>query len=90
LMWVRYRFLWWPLSPMGYMISANWKTGHIFASALIAWTLKYFILKYGGPTLFRNLRPFFLGLILGEIVAAGVWLLIDFVMGHTDSFLTQI
>jgi hypothetical protein len=90
LMWVRYRFLWWPLSPMGYMISANWKTGHIFASALIAWTLKYFILKYGGPTLFRNLRPFFLGLILGEIVAAGVWLLIDFVLGHTDSFLTQI
>lgn len=90
LMWLRHRFVWWPLSPLGYMISANWKTGHIFGSALIAWLLKYCILKYGGPSLYRSLRPFFLGLILGEIVAAGVWLLIDYITGHTDSFLTQI
>ena len=62
------------LNPLGYAISANWKTGHIFASALIAWLLKLVILKYGGPRLYRNLRPFFLGLILGEVVAAGVWL----------------
>ena len=69
LMWVRHHLLWWPLNPLGYAISANWKTGHIFASALIAWLLKLVILKYGGPRLYRSLRPFFLGLILGEVVA---------------------
>lgn len=90
LMWVRHRFLWWPLSPLGYVISANWKTGHIFGSAFLAWLLKLVILKYGGPKLYRALRPFFLGLILGEIVAAGCWLAIDYLSGHVGSFLTQV
>ena len=90
LMWVRHHLLWWPLNPLGYAISANWKTGHIFASALIAWLLKLVILKYGGPRLYRSLRPFFLGLILGEVVAAGLWLVADYITGQMGSFLTQI
>ena len=90
LMWARHYFLWWPLNPLGYTISANWKTGHIFASALLAWLLKYLILRYGGAKLYKNLRPFFLGLILGEIVAAGGWLVVDYITGHVGSFLTQI
>jgi hypothetical protein len=90
LTWGRHRLLWWPLHPLGYTISANWKTGHIFASAAIAWLVKLVILKYGGPSLYRTTRSFFLGLILGEISAAGTWLVIDYFTGNTDSFLTQI
>ena len=90
LMWVRHQVLWWPLSPLGYLISANWKTSHIYASVFLAWFLKLIILRYGGPKLYRSLRPFFLGLILGEIVAAGVWLVLDYFTGHMDSFLTQV
>ena len=90
LMWVRHRFLWWPLSPLGYTISANWMTGAIFGSAFAAWLFKFLILKYGGPRLYRSMRPFFLGLILGEIMAAGTWLCIDFATGHTDSFLGEM
>ena len=90
LMWARHCFLWWPLHPLGYAISANWKTGHIFCSALVAWFLKLLILKYGGAKQYQNLRPFFLGLILGEIVAAGMWLVVDYITGHIGSFLTQI
>ena len=90
LMWARHHFLWWPLNPLGYTISANWKTGHIFASALLAWFLKLVILRYGGPKWYKSLRPFFLGLILGEIIAAGGWLIVDYITGHVGSFLTQI
>ena len=90
LMWARHNFLWWPLNPLGYVISANWKTGHIFCSALLAWFLKLVILRYGGPQLFRSLRPFFLGLILGEIIAAGIFLVADYFTGHIGSFLTQV
>jgi hypothetical protein len=89
LMWARHRFLWWPLSPLGYMLSANWKTGHIFLSAFLGWLLKCVILKYGGIRLYQNARPFFMGMILGEIVAAGSWLLIDFMCGRTGNFLTK-
>lgn len=90
LMWMRHQVLWWPLSPLGYLISANWKTSHLYASVFLAWSFKFVILRYGGPKLYRNLRPLFLGLILGEIVAAGVWLVIDYFTGHMDSFLTQV
>ena len=90
LMWARHQFVWWPLNPLGFTIAANWKTGHIFFSALLAWFLKLVILRYGGVRLYRNLRPFFLGLILGEIVAAGIFLLLDYATGHTGSFLTQV
>ena len=40
--------------------------------------------------LYKSMRPFFLGLILGEIVGAGIFLVIDYITGHTGSFLTQI
>lgn len=35
-------------------------------------------------------RQALLGLILGEIVAAGGWLVLDYITGHMGSFLTQI
>ena len=75
----------WPLNPLGFSIAANWNTGHIFCSALLAWFLKLVILRYGGVRLYCSLRPFFLGLILGEIVAAGLFLVIDYITGHTGS-----
>ena len=90
LMWARHHFLWWPINPLGFTIAANWKTGHIFFSALLAWLLKLVILRYGGPRLYRRLRPFFLGLILGEIIAAGGFLILDYFTGHMGSFLTQV
>ena len=90
LMWARHYFVWWPLHPLGYTISANWKTAHIAFSAFLAWMLKLLILKYGGPKLYQSARPFFIGLIVGEIVAAALWLIVDYLTGNTDSFLTQI
>ena len=45
------------------------------------------ILRYGGPKLYRTLRPFFLGLILGGFGSAGVWLVIDAFTGmHGNAF----
>jgi len=89
LMWARHQFPWWPLSPLGFMLSANWKTGHIFLSAFLAWLCKYVMLKYGGPRLYRSSRPFFMGMILGEIAAAGSWLVVDYLSGRTGNFLTK-
>ena len=90
LMWARHQFVWWPLSPLGFAIAANWKTGHIFCSALLAWLIKAGVLRYGGVRLYRDLRPLFLGFILGEIVAAGLFLILDYFTGHTGSYLTQV
>tara|TARA_A100001037_G_scaffold241153_1_gene221293 strand:+ start:773 stop:931 length:159 start_codon:yes stop_codon:yes gene_type:complete len=35
--------------------------------------LKAVIVRFGGVNLFQNLKPFFLGLILGEVSVSGFW-----------------
>ncbi len=50
-------------------------------SCLVAWTLKVFILRYGGMRLFLKARPWFLGMVLGEFGMAVVWAVISGITG---------
>jgi uncharacterized protein DUF6785/uncharacterized protein DUF6784 len=78
-------FVWWPLHPVGFPISAvNW-TDYLWASIMIAWLVKTLVLRYGGPRLFRQVRPFFLGLILGQLSVSGLWFVIDLITGKTGN-----
>jgi len=43
---------------------------------LLAWVLKIVTVHYGGRKLYRRARPLFLGLILGEFMAAVTWTLL--------------
>lgn len=74
---LRYRFLWWPVHPLGFATGTFFIMNWVWFSIFVAWLLKTLILKYGGPASFRKTRPFFLGLILGHTTIAGVWLVID-------------
>jgi hypothetical protein len=61
------RFVWWPLSPIGFIIASVWHTNHrLWASAFIGWLLTAVIRRYGGLRLYRQLRPAFIGLVLGH------------------------
>jgi hypothetical protein len=82
---LHYRFLWWPFHPLGFPISAAF--GSMWFSVLVAYLFKGTILKYGGPQLYRRTVPFFLGLILGEIVTAGIWLVVDYFTGINGNVL---
>ncbi len=85
LMLARHRLLWWPLHPIGYPISMVWLMDQLWFSIFLAWLFKLIIMKYGGPGLFRRAKPFFLGLIVGQFTAAGLWLAIDYLTGMTDN-----
>ena len=87
LMFARYRFLWWPFHPLGFPISSVF--GSMWFSVFLAWIVKSVVLKYGGPRLYRSTRPFFVGLILGEFVTAGIWIVIDYFAGMTGNYLTS-
>ncbi|MBU06817.1 MAG: hypothetical protein CME13_02420 [Gemmatimonadetes bacterium] len=67
LTWMKSRFLWWPLHPIGFPITATRVTDQIWFSVMIAWLIKALVLKYGGTPLFRCSRLFFLGMILGAV-----------------------
>ena len=88
LMAAQYRFLWWPFHSLGFPVSCVF--GKMWFSVFIAWIIKGVILKYGGLTLFNRLKPFFLGLILGEAVVAGTWVLIDYFAGMQNNNLGGI
>ena len=85
LMVARYRFLWWPLHPLGFPISCVF--GRMWFSVFIAWLIKGVVLKYGGPKAYARSRPFFLGLILGQLVVGGVWLVIDYFTGMVGNII---
>ena len=77
LMMARQRFLWWPLHPLGFAVSPGWALDRIWLSIFLAWLIKVVVLKYGGPGLYQKTRPFFLGVVLGQFVVGGLWLVID-------------
>jgi hypothetical protein len=88
LMTLRHHFLWWPFNPLGFAIcTVSFIVGRMWFSVFMAWLLKVVILKYGGPTLHRRVRPFFMGLILGQFSTEGIWLIIDTVTGMSGNYI---
>ena len=77
LMIARHKFVWWPFHPLGLAVSIGWAMVNIWFSVFLAWMIKVIVLKYGGPALYLKTRPFFLGIVLGQFVMGGVWLIID-------------
>jgi hypothetical protein len=63
----------WPLHPVGLLILNSWFLGVAWASIMLGWCLKMIIVKYGGAQSYRVAKPFFLGLIIGEVVSAILW-----------------
>ena len=74
-------YLWWPVSPVGYLMGTSTSFQAIWFSVLLGWAASALIRRFSGLHGYRRLRPFFLGLVLGEFVTAGVWIAIDGLTG---------
>jgi hypothetical protein len=72
LMFLRTRFLWWPLHPLGYAVVDSWFMSNLWCCVFLAWGLKTIILRYGGLNAYRRAVPFFLGLALGDYIAGNL------------------
>lgn len=82
---LRTRLSWWPIHPIALPVSTIWMTEHYYFSIFLAWGIKALVMKFGGATLYRKTRPFFIGIILGEAVCLGAWSLIDFATGKVGN-----
>ena len=87
---LRHKFLWWPLHPLGLTVAGSRVMDWTWFSIFLAWLVKIIVLRYGGPKMFRALRPFFLGMVLGQFVSAGIWAIIDGFTGMTDNMIFVI
>ncbi len=72
---LRMSLFWWPLHPAGYAVAGNWSINLFWFSIFISWVIKSVILRHGGLTLHRKSVPFFMGLILGEFIVGGFWMI---------------
>ena len=69
LFWLTSRFVWWPLTPIGFIVASVYHTNeHVWTNALLGWTIATIVRRYGGLRLYRSLRPAFLGLVLGQFL----------------------
>jgi hypothetical protein len=76
---LRLRFASWPLHPVGFLLVYTYPLTRIWLSVMIGWIAKVLIVNYGGAQLFRAARPVFIGMIIGEVGAAAVWLVVSLV-----------
>lgn len=61
-----------PFHPAGFVYGTG--IGHlIWGSALVGWAVKLLVVRYGGAAQYRRLRPFFMGLVLGDLLMRLVW-----------------
>lgn len=85
LMLARHHLLWWPLHPIGYVVGGTWILNSVWFSIFLAWLIKVLVLKYMGPGGYRATRWFFLGMIIGQFVVGGIWLVVDGISGMTGN-----
>jgi hypothetical protein len=67
----------WPLLPVGIVACFGNPIGNAWFSILVGWLAKVLIVRFGGARLFDRARPMFIGLIFGEALAAGFWLIVN-------------
>jgi hypothetical protein len=76
----RARWVNFPLHPIGYVIATG--ESDSWFNFLVLWIFKSAILRYRGGRTYQQLVPFFLGLVLGHFISAGlVWGLLATTLG---------
>jgi len=66
-----YRWVNWPLHPVGLAVALTNTVSIDWFGMFLAWLIKLLILRYGGIVLYRRMLPLFIGLILGTSVGIG-------------------
>lgn len=82
----RSRFLWFPLHPLGYLVAPGYPITRLWFSFFLGWLIKTLIMRFGGGDTYVRVRPFMIGLILGNLCAMVFWMLIGFFKGTQIQF----
>ncbi len=71
-----HRFYWWPIHPIGYLTAYSSAMRILWFSFFVGWLCNAVCMRYGGVVLFKKLRLFFIGLIIGDLFMGGSWAII--------------
>ena len=76
---LRLRFVAWPFHPVGFLLLYSWGLQVTWFSIFLGWLAKSLLIRLGGSGLFLAGKPVFIGLIVGEALAAVLWLVVNLV-----------
>jgi len=68
-----HRVHWWPIHPIGYLTAYSSAMRILWFSFFLGWMCNALCMRYGGVALFKKLRFFFIGLIIGDFLMGGSW-----------------
>jgi hypothetical protein len=69
---LRYRYTWWPIHPIGLTISAADNNASLVMPVFMVWAAKSILLRLGGVNFFNKAKPLFMGLMTGYTLGV-VW-----------------
>ena len=81
---LRMRFVNWPLHTAGFLVANTGPMPLAWFSVFLGWLPKAVLVKWGGSRLYIAARPVFLGLILGEVAIAALWLVVGLILVACD------
>jgi len=87
LMMLHYQLPRWPFHPLGFAVGPTTPVADLWFSIFLGWLIKTVILHLGGYRAFRVGIMVFLGMILGQFTACGLWGIIDGFAGTTDNMI---
>jgi hypothetical protein len=80
-MFMRARFFWWPIHPIGLLSMSNWHMDRIWLPFLLGWMTKTFMMKFAGGRALRQARYFFIALIIVETAVGGISTIVRTISG---------
>ena len=76
---LRYRFVWWPLHPVGFTTGFIYPLRTTAFTIFLAWACKFVLVRLGGLRAYHRARQFFFGTLLGYIVGVSLSFVIDMI-----------
>ena len=75
---LRFRFSKFPLHPVVILIACTYPGNGAWGVFLLGWFIKQAVVRFGGGGVYQRLKPFFIGIISGELGIAGTALVVEF------------
>jgi hypothetical protein len=75
-LFARTRLFWWP-HPVGYVMwMGTWTLTDYWFSFFLGWLVKLALIRFCGQRVFLSARRFFIGILVGEALAAVFWIFV--------------
>ncbi len=83
---LRLKYTWWPLHPILFLVFASGPFFRFAPSFFLGWVLKSAVTKFGGAAQYLSIKPFVLGVIIGDLTGGFFWLVVGWVYNGVTGY----